>query len=204
MKRTEAYNKRGIYVLWILDGKGKCVADKKKITNKKKVKISSIEKFLHHLYMGRVYYYYTSWALRKSKRKIKTPFALNFADPDKKKYRGQFKEGYKTYYFRRQFVCKLKNWKPTCTKSFLKSNNTKEKFMAATFQDEVVMQRLKPQILEFVKENPELVDKRARRSIKRRFKKEYGKTLVEKVITRLEEQNVLKFERVRENEYYFG
>lgn len=189
IKRTEAYNKRGIYVLWVLDGKGKCVADEKSNVDKKKVKISSLEKFLHHVYGGRVYY--THLAGKRRKRTIKTPFALNFSIPDKKKYQGKYQDGYKTYYVRRQFACKLKNWKLTCTKSILKSNSTKEKFMIATFQDEVVMQRLKSKILEFAKENPELISKKLVKSIKKRFKKEYGKSLVEKAILRLEKYNLI-------------
>ena len=49
IKRTEAYNNQNIYVLWILHGECKCVASPKNPENKKKIKISSVEKFLHKI-----------------------------------------------------------------------------------------------------------------------------------------------------------
>ena len=47
IERTEEYNNQNIYVLWILHGEGKCVASPKNPEHKKKLKISSVEKFLH-------------------------------------------------------------------------------------------------------------------------------------------------------------
>ncbi|TFG30176.1 MAG: hypothetical protein EU532_01690 [Promethearchaeota archaeon] len=53
IQRTNEYNQEGIYVLWILDGKGPY---DRKPRNESEIFISASEKELHKLYKGRVYY----------------------------------------------------------------------------------------------------------------------------------------------------
>ncbi len=93
IQRTSDYNKEGIYVLWILNGEGPCVAAPKYPQNKENVKIGGLEKYLHGMYGGRVYYINTDHITDSFEI-----FALHFSSSDKKKYRNkQFRENCKTY-----------------------------------------------------------------------------------------------------------
>ncbi len=54
--RTRELNQRGLYVLWVLNGLGNCVEDEKHPLHRKNLRISHLEKALHQMYGGRVYY----------------------------------------------------------------------------------------------------------------------------------------------------
>ncbi|MFX0000088.1 MAG: competence protein CoiA family protein [Candidatus Hodarchaeota archaeon] len=88
IERTKNYNSNGIYVLWILYGNGYCVASPKYPEDKKNVKISTVENFLHRMYGGRVYY--VNFKFYENKTTISTPFALHFSFSLKKKNRKMF------------------------------------------------------------------------------------------------------------------
>ncbi|MHA1661415.1 MAG: competence protein CoiA family protein, partial [Promethearchaeota archaeon] len=82
IKRTKDYVKKGIHVLWILYGKGQCVASPKSLEDKKNVKISPVENFLHKIYGGRVYYVDINFY--GNKITITPPFVLHFSPSNKK------------------------------------------------------------------------------------------------------------------------
>lgn len=74
IERTKNYTHKGIYVLWIFNGYGRCVSDKKNPENIDEVGVLGLEKRIHSLYGGRVYYMNVS-----GKKIIDSPFALHFS-----------------------------------------------------------------------------------------------------------------------------
>ena len=64
--RMNDYNKKGVHVLWILNGEGKCCFAPKQLIDQTRVKISPAEIFIHRIYGGRVYYI----KLKEKKKKI--------------------------------------------------------------------------------------------------------------------------------------
>ncbi|MHA1643095.1 MAG: competence protein CoiA family protein [Promethearchaeota archaeon] len=56
IERTIDYSKKNVHVLWILNGLGNVVGDKKQPKNMDGLTISAIEGMLHRIYRGRVYY----------------------------------------------------------------------------------------------------------------------------------------------------
>ncbi len=56
IKRTKKYTSKDIYVLWIFNGLGSCISEKKYPTNLEKVRVLKEEKRAHNLYSGRIYY----------------------------------------------------------------------------------------------------------------------------------------------------
>ena len=109
--RTLDYNKKKKYVLWILNGKGRCVESFKEPCHKKKVKISPAEKLLHKLYGGRVYY--INLIKYPHKTTITKPFALHFSPLNKKRER-IYKKGFKYYYMRNANVSQIPDWNFLC------------------------------------------------------------------------------------------
>ncbi len=65
-QRTEYYNKKNIFGLWIFHGRGSCAASPKFPKDIKDVKISMAENFLHKMYFGRVYYTNLSFVNNKN------------------------------------------------------------------------------------------------------------------------------------------
>ncbi|MCK4687473.1 MAG: hypothetical protein KAT66_05040 [Candidatus Lokiarchaeota archaeon] len=140
IKRTEDYNKKGIYVLWILHGKGNCVASPKVPKDDKKIRISTAESFLHKIYGGRVYYV----NLNSSRQKliISTPFALHFSYSSNKKYRRMFRAKYDSYFIRNANFCLIPSWSLLCVKY--------NGFKIARFYDKSIKSVLKNSIFNFV------------------------------------------------------
>ncbi|KKL22724.1 hypothetical protein LCGC14_2432590 [marine sediment metagenome] len=56
IKRTKKYTSKDIYVLWIFNGLGSCISEKKYPRNMDKVSVLKEEKRAHNLYSGRNYY----------------------------------------------------------------------------------------------------------------------------------------------------
>jgi hypothetical protein len=73
-ERNKFYNKKDIYILWILNGNGPCVSNQKSPRNQDRVSILKHERKLHNLYRGRVYYMNVS-----EQRVIHPPYALHLA-----------------------------------------------------------------------------------------------------------------------------
>ncbi|MFX0026718.1 MAG: competence protein CoiA family protein, partial [Candidatus Hermodarchaeota archaeon] len=96
--RTKDYNNKGIYVLWILHGQGNCVISQKSPKDKKEIKISPAESFLHRMYGGRVYY--INLVHNKKNMSASIPFALHFTKLLNKRKRGMFRFRYTTFFYR--------------------------------------------------------------------------------------------------------
>jgi len=56
IKRTKKYTSKDIYVLWIFNGLGSFLSEKKYPCNMDKVRVLKEEKRAHNLYSGRIYY----------------------------------------------------------------------------------------------------------------------------------------------------
>lgn len=140
IKRTKDYNKKGIYVLWILHGEGNCVASPKFPKDKKKIRISGAESFLHKIYGGRVYY--VNLNLSEQKLIISNPFALHFSYPSNKKYRQMFHTKYNHYFIRNANFSPIPSWNLLCVKY--------DGFKLARFYDRSIKRVLKNSILNFI------------------------------------------------------
>ena len=164
--RTKDYNKKGIFVLWILYGNGKCVGSLKNPEDTKSIKISPAENYLHRMYGGRVYY--VNLDIRRNKASLKTPFALHFSKPIKKNKRGLFKNRYDSYFLRDSNFTIIPSWNIMCTEF--------AGFKIARFYDKNIKSLLKENLLNFYK-----IEKRGRnndkkfvREVIKSFKKKYG------------------------------
>lgn len=106
--RTRDYANKGVYILWILNGKGKCVASPKSPTHQKNMKISPAETRLHQLYGGRTYY--VNIKVLQGKIKATRPYALHFSGSDK--YAHEIFQGKYSYFFVRNVnFTFIPNWK---------------------------------------------------------------------------------------------
>jgi hypothetical protein len=93
IKRTKNYTDKDIYVLWIFNGHGTCVSDRKTPQNKDKVGVLGMEKRIHSLYGGRIYYMNVS-----GRKIINSPYALHFSPFFKHKNSEYNYLGYDKYY----------------------------------------------------------------------------------------------------------
>ncbi len=165
IKRTEDYNKEGIYVLWVLNGEGTCVASPKLPQDKKNVKISGLEKYLHGMYGGRVYYINNDYSTNSFEL-----FALHFSPSDTKKYRKKrFREKYTTYHIRNSHFSPVPVWNFLC-KDF-------SRFKIARFYDKNLTSVLKSKITNFIAEKKRSLPSRRKlkKAILKQFKSKYGK-----------------------------
>jgi len=74
IERTKNYTHKDIYVLWIFNGHGTCVSDRKNPLNKDEVGVLGMERRVHSLYGGRIYYMNVS-----GRKIIDSPYALHFS-----------------------------------------------------------------------------------------------------------------------------
>ncbi|MFX0030554.1 MAG: competence protein CoiA family protein [Candidatus Hodarchaeota archaeon] len=139
--RTEHYNNDGIYILWVLYGDGSCVASPKVPEDKRDIKISIIENFLHRMYGGRVYY--VNIHLYENKITISPPFALHFSQSSSKKYRKLFQTKFEKFYIKNVNYVKIPSW----SLLFVNYNG----FKLARFYDKNIKRVLKEKIFNFIK-----------------------------------------------------
>jgi len=105
--RTLDYNKKGIYVLWILNGQGKCVGAPKLPRHEKDLKVSPAEIRLHQLYGGRVYYVVIYQ--ENGRTSITKPFALHFSNSEK--YSPTiFRIGHESFFMRNVNFTYIPSW----------------------------------------------------------------------------------------------
>ena len=168
--RTKDYNTKRIFVLWMLYGEGKCVATPKKPIDDKMIKISLAENYLHRMYGGRVYY--VNLDIRRNKASLKTPFALHYSKPIKKKKRVLFKNRYDSYFLRDSNFTTIPSWNIMCTEF--------AGFKIARFYDKNIKSLLKENILNFykIKKKGNTDDKIFVREVIKSFKKKYGIFLI--------------------------
>jgi hypothetical protein len=93
IERTKNYSHKDIYTLWIFNGKGTCVSYEKNPQNEEGVGVLGMEKRVHSLYGGRIYYMNVS-----GKKIIDPPFALHFAPFFEHKKSDYNYLGYNKYY----------------------------------------------------------------------------------------------------------
>ena len=168
IQRTNDYNKEGIYVLWILNGDGPCVASLKSPQDEKNVRISGLEKYLHGMYGGRVYYINTDHNTNTF-----DIFALHFSPSDKKKYRKKrFRKKYTTYYIKYAHFSLIPDWNFLCTDF--------SRFKVARFYDTTLTSILKKKIKICLLKNKENLSsrKKSKKAVLKQFKSEYGKYYV--------------------------
>lgn len=167
INRSKDYNEKGIYVLWILHGEGKCGASAKYPRDRKNVSISPAEKFLHGMYGGRVYYININI---KKTPSISDIFALHYSTPMKKKLRKKFKTGFESYYIRDAHHVSLSNLKLFCT-TFLG-------YKIARFYDKNLKSQLKSQISFYYQEQYPIINTIVLKELMNLFHKKFGQYLV--------------------------
>lgn len=156
-QRTEDYNKRGIYVLWILNGKGIVCAEGKVPIRREVVKLSTLERYLHYLYGGRVYYL----NLQENKNQVSL-FGLHYTCSLKRKYRNKrFRTKFSYYYIMDQDPIQLGSYNLLCTKF----NNA----LLARFYDKNLVTKVMNQIQAFVSQYPTYNNKKLLRKIRSHF-----------------------------------
>ncbi len=141
MDRTKEYNDQNIYVLWILDGQGKCVVAPKTPVDQKNLKISPVEKYLHQMYGGRVYY--MTLTFYEDQTTLTPPFALHYSISDNFSQEA-FQRNYTRYYIRNANVARIPSWYLLCTQ-FLGVK-------IARFHDKNIKLDLKEQMQQFLLE----------------------------------------------------
>lgn len=168
--RTEHYNKSGIYVLWILYGNGSCTTSPKFPQDKKNVKISPVENFLHRMYGGRVYY--VNFNFYEHKTTISAPFALHFSHSSNKKNRKIFRTRYESYYVKNVNFAKIPSWNLLCVDF--------NGFKLARFYDKNIKRVIKSQVIRYYKRNlrKETNNKKLLKLIIKHFKQKYGLFLI--------------------------
>ena len=111
IERTKKYTHKNIYVLWIFNGLGTCVSDKKNPRNENESGVLGMEKRVHSLYGGRVYYMNVS-----GRNVIDPPFALHLTPYFKHKESEYNYFGYDKYYKDKRSIIlgKIPNYKIIC------------------------------------------------------------------------------------------
>ncbi len=111
IERTKNYTSKGIYVLWIFNGHGTCVSDKKNPKIEEEVGVLGMEKRVHSLYGGRVYYMNVL-----GKKIVNPPFALHLTPFFKHKESEYNYLGYDKYYKdkRSTILGKIPDYKIIC------------------------------------------------------------------------------------------
>jgi len=110
--RTKDYNNRGIHVLWIFYGDGKCLGSPKSPNHLKNLKISPAEMRLHQLYRGRVYYVNITY--QDEKFETSSPYALHFSFSDKFSP-NLFRKRFDSFFIRNVNYSLISNWNLFCT-----------------------------------------------------------------------------------------
>ena len=185
INRTEHYNNAGIYILWVLHGNGACVASPKFPEDKNKVKISSVEKYLHRLYGGRVYYVNINFY--KDKITLSPPFVLHFSSSTKKKHQKKFRTNYEIYYIKNVNFSKIPSWNLLCVNY--------NGFKLARFYDKNIIRVLKDDISAYYKKNLRHFksEKKVLKSILNNFKTKYCNHLILIAIFKLNQEKRVKF-----------
>lgn len=110
--RTKDYNNRGLYVLWVFYGDGKCLGSPKSPNHLKNMKISPAEMRVHQLYRGRVYYVNITY--QHEKFKSTPPYALHFSFSDKFSPT-LFRKRFDSFFIRNVNYSSIPNWNLHCT-----------------------------------------------------------------------------------------
>ncbi len=140
--RTKDYNNRGIYVLWILYGEGRCVGSPKNPKHVKNLKISPAEIRLHQLYRGRVYYVNIKY--KEEQITATLPFGLHFTNSDNIAPI-LFRRRFESFFVRNVNFTYIPNWNLLCT--------SHHNYKIARFYDQNVRNLLIEDLRSFAKRN---------------------------------------------------
>jgi competence CoiA-like predicted nuclease len=140
--RTKDYNNRGIYVLWILYGDGRCVGSPKNPKHNKNLRISPAEMRLHQLYRGRVYYVNIKYEEEKITATL--PFGLHFTNSDTISPI-LFRKRFESFFVRNVNFTYIPSWNVLYT--------THNNYKIARFYDRNVRSTLIENIRSFAKQN---------------------------------------------------
>jgi hypothetical protein len=146
--RTKDYNNRGIYVLWILYGEGRCVGSPKNPKHVKNLKISPAEIRLHQLYRGRVYYVNIKY--KEDRITATLPFGLHFTNSDNIAPI-LFRKRFESFFVRNVNFTYIPNWNLLCT--------SHHNYKIARFYDQNVRSVLIEHLRSFAKRNNFLKNK---------------------------------------------
>ena len=181
--RTKDYNNRGIYVLWILYGDGRCVGSPKNPKHVKNLKISPAEIRLHQLYRGRVYYVNIKYD--KEKITATLPFGLHFTNSDNIAPI-LFRKRFESFFIRNVNYTYIPSWNLLCTSS----NNYK----IARFYDRNAKSTLVESLRSFIKRtnlsrNQKIKNSKGTKKIFKviclLYQDEYGKFFIIKALRQL-------------------
>ena len=176
--RMNDYNKNGIFVLWILNGDGKCCSSPKQPIDQIRTKMSPAEIFLHRIYGGRVYYI----KLKERKKKISffQVYGLHFSKTLEKKYRGMFKTPYGNFFIRDTHLIKIVDLK------LLPIDFSGYKI--ARFYDKNFRNQCELELSSYIQESQFTeIDKRTLRKILKRYKKKFGMFILFYSLIRLQD-----------------
>lgn len=181
--RTKDYNNRGIYVLWIFYGDGKCLGSPKSPNHIKNLKISPAEMRLHQLYRGRVYYVNITY--QHEEFKTTPPYALHFSFSDNFSPI-LFRKRFDSFFIRNVNYSAISNWNLLCT--------TYGNYKIARFYDRSVKNTLIESLRRFAIRNNVFRDKSYSKLKNTKnflklvfniFGDEYGKTIIIESLLRL-------------------
>jgi hypothetical protein len=187
--RTKDYNSRGIYVLWVLYGDGRCVGSPKDPKNSKNLKISPAEMRLHQLYRGRVYYVNIKY--QKDKITTTLPFGMHFSYSDTIAPI-LFRKRFHSFFYRNVNYTFIPNWKILCAEY--------NKYKIARFYDRSIWNTLTITLKDFAKRNNAYknlsLDKRKKtrkfyKLILNVLKDEFGELFIIHALLRLVSKNEL-------------
>ncbi|MGM0470061.1 MAG: hypothetical protein ACQERB_14775, partial [Promethearchaeati archaeon] len=142
--RSSDYTKKGIFILWILNGKGNAVGSPKEPRDGKNLKISPVEQFLHTIYGGRVYYVNLNQYFHKLT--ITPPFALHFSPSDNISDK-IFRDKFDYYFIKNANYVPIPSWDIVCTQY---------KFKIARFYDKNAVNILNNKIFQFLQKSKQI------------------------------------------------
>lgn len=141
IERTKKYSMKNIYVLWIFNGLGTCVSDEKHPRNEEEIGVLGLEKRVHSLYGGRVYYMNIV-----GEKVIDSPFVLHFSPFFVHKNSDYNYLGYNKYYKDKRSVIlgKIPSYKVICIE--------KKNYKLARFSDKHLSFMCIEEINKYIKE----------------------------------------------------
>ncbi len=141
IERTKKYTVKNIYVLWIFNGIGTRVSEKKIPFNMNKVRVVGVEKRVHNLYAGRIYYMNAV-----GEEVLEEPYAIHFAPYFSHMESADNIYGYDKYYkeFQSAVYNKIHTYKILCVDY--------KGYKLARFMDKNVSISCTEQLLAYLKE----------------------------------------------------
>jgi len=200
IERTKKYTLKNIYVLWVFNGSGTCVSEEKNPCNKEKTRVLSVEKRVHNLYGGRIYYMNVI-----GEDIIEDPYAIHFAPYFKHEENDVNIFGYDKYYkeFQSAILGNVPSLKILCVDY--------KSYKLARFMDKNVSISCTEQLFTCIKEyclrnikNENLRDKSFKipiDSIISQVKEQFGYFLPYLILKKSKRIKKIKFERLLDKKY---